>query len=77
MDGQFSRRTYPAHAGWGHSTWEECVALARATGVRRLIVTHHAPGRTDRDLARLARTLARAWPGASLARAGQCVAIPA
>lgn len=77
MDGQFTRRTYPAHAGWGHSTWEECVALARGAGVRRLIVTHHAPDRTDRDLARLARRLARAWPGAGLARVGQCVELPA
>ncbi|MCE9613072.1 MAG: MBL fold metallo-hydrolase [Lentisphaerae bacterium] len=75
MDGQYSRGTYAAHAGWGHSTWEECVALARATGVRRLLITHHAPDQTDRALDRLARQVARAWPDATLARTGERVRV--
>lgn len=75
MDGQYSRRTYPAHAGWGHSTWEECVALARNSGVRRLLIAHHAPDQDDRALARLDRQVARVWPAAALARAGQRVRI--
>lgn len=71
MDGQYSRRTYPRHAGWGHSTWEECIALAKATRVKRLLITHHDPAHDDRTLDGLALQIHRAHPQASLARAAQ------
>lgn len=71
MDGQFSTRTYPGHEGWGHSTWQEGVALARATGVQRLLVSHHAPDQDDRAMDRRAAAITRAWRQASTARAGK------
>ena len=37
-------------AGWGHSTHEHSVALARAAGVSRLYMTHHEITRTDDEL---------------------------
>jgi len=33
--------------GWGHSTWEEGVRVARAAGVRTLVLTHHDPDHDD------------------------------
>lgn len=75
MDGQYAHATYAAHAGWGHSTWEEGIALARATGVRRLLVTHHEPEMDDRALDRLAARVKRSWSGARLARAGMTVRV--
>lgn len=39
--------------GWGHSTWKEALAEARASGVRRLILTHHDPLHDDWEIARL------------------------
>ena len=33
--------------GWGHSTWEEGVRVARAAGVRSLVLTHHDPDHDD------------------------------
>ena len=33
--------------GWGHSTWEEGVRVARAAGVRTLVLTHHDPDHED------------------------------
>lgn len=41
---------YPARSGWGHSTFEEAVALAEDAGVRILRLFHHAPERTDPEL---------------------------
>ena len=28
-------------AGWGHSTWEDGIALRRAAGVKRVLMTHY------------------------------------
>ena len=37
----------PSKTGWGHSTWEEGVRVARAAGVRSLVLTHHDPDHDD------------------------------
>ncbi len=73
MDGQYDASSYAAHAGWGHSAWEDGVALARAAAVERLLITHHAPNAADRALDRRARAVARAHPQATLARAGDVI----
>jgi len=70
MDGQYATRTYPGHEGWGHSTWQECVAFARAAGVERLVITHHGPDQDDEELDRKACEVQGAWNRACLARAG-------
>ncbi|MFO0646982.1 MAG: MBL fold metallo-hydrolase [Polyangiales bacterium] len=36
-----------ARVGWGHSTWEAAVELARAAGVGQLVLFHHDPSRSD------------------------------
>ena len=36
--------------GWGHSSWEESVRLAKAAGVRQLVLFHHDPDSTDKDV---------------------------
>ncbi len=33
--------------GWGHSTWQEGVAIARETGAKNLVLFHHDPDSTD------------------------------
>jgi len=33
--------------GWGHSTWEEGLALRRAAGVGRVLMAHYSPDYTD------------------------------
>ncbi len=69
-DGAYDARSHPQHLGWGHSTWEKGVELARAAGVGRLLIHHHLPQSDDDDLdARDARIRA-ALPSASLARQG-------
>lgn len=46
-DAQFTAEEYPDHRGWGHSPAEYVVRVAREAGVRRLALSHHAPGRSD------------------------------
>jgi phosphoribosyl 1,2-cyclic phosphodiesterase len=36
--------------GWGHSSWEASVRLAKEAGVRQLVLFHHDPDSTDKDL---------------------------
>lgn len=70
FDGHYSRATYSAFKGWGHSTWEDAVEVARDTAVGQLLVIHHAPDSQDDYLERLDRRLMAVYPGASLARDG-------
>lgn len=46
-DAQYTAREYPDKAGWGHSTYDYVLALARRAGVKRLALTHHDPSRDD------------------------------
>jgi phosphoribosyl 1,2-cyclic phosphodiesterase len=43
-------RDYAQHRGWGHSTWQAGLRLARAAGAGRLGCIHHAPEATDAAL---------------------------
>jgi CheY-like chemotaxis protein len=45
----------PAKRGWGHSTMEYAVDLARAGGVKRLVLFHHDPNRDDAGVDALVR----------------------
>lgn len=49
-DTQYTAAEYPKHRGWGHSTMEYVVDLARAGAVRRLAMFHHDPLRHDAAL---------------------------
>ncbi|CAB1368132.1 MBL fold metallo-hydrolase [Denitratisoma oestradiolicum] len=42
-----------AKRGWGHSTFDYAIALARRAGAKRLVCTHHEPTRTDEALERV------------------------
>jgi CheY-like chemotaxis protein/phosphoribosyl 1,2-cyclic phosphodiesterase len=46
-EAQYTEEEYPAHKGWGHSTLDDAVRDAAASGVKRLAMTHHDPDHTD------------------------------
>jgi len=75
MDGQFGRANYERFKGWGHSTWEDVVEVAREVGARRLLVGHHSPDRDDESLRKMEQVVTAAMPGASLARGGMEVVL--
>jgi ribonuclease BN (tRNA processing enzyme) len=52
-DAQYSAAERAARIGWGHSSVDEAVDLAAATGSRRLVLFHHDPGHDDATLERL------------------------
>ena len=54
-DSQYHAPDYPAKAGWGHSTIEYAVDVARVANVKRLVLFHHDPNRDDAGVDALAR----------------------
>lgn len=49
-DAQYTPTEYERHRGWGHSTWENAVLVAREARAERLILFHHDPAHDDRML---------------------------
>ena len=72
-DAHYLPSEYPAHRGWGHSTWPEAAKAARAAGVKRLILTHHDRLRTDAQIARIAAAAKRVFPECEAARPGMTI----
>jgi phosphoribosyl 1,2-cyclic phosphodiesterase/CheY-like chemotaxis protein len=58
-DAQYTAAEYSSKVGWGHSSVEYVVKLARHAGVKRIALTHHDPLRDDDDVERVV-ALARA-----------------
>ncbi|MEW6730139.1 MAG: MBL fold metallo-hydrolase [Acidobacteriota bacterium] len=61
-DSAFSDAEYVTKHGWGHSTWEEGIKLAKASDVKMLIISHHEPAHDDthmRQVEQLARRVHR------------------
>ena len=69
-DAQYTPDEYPSKVGWGHSTWQAGVELARAAGVAQLVLFHHDPARTDAQLAAIEADARAALPGTIAAREG-------
>lgn len=69
-DANYTDEDYADHIGWGHSTWQEGVRVARAAGVKRLVLFHHDPARSDEMLDRIAAAAQAALPGTIVASEG-------
>ena len=62
-DSQFTPGEIEERRDWGHSDYGAAFAMADKANVKRLILTHHDPARTDlqvTDLASECKALARA-----------------
>lgn len=60
-DAQYTAAEYQGHIGWGHSSIEQVVTLARRAGVGRLVLFHHDPYHSDTDLEALEVEACRLW----------------
>jgi phosphoribosyl 1,2-cyclic phosphodiesterase len=81
-DAQYLPSDMQERRGWGHSTYEEAVALAMAAGAHNLILTHHDPSRSDAEVEKIIEA-ARQQAAASeiphyidAAREGACYRLP-
>jgi CheY-like chemotaxis protein/phosphoribosyl 1,2-cyclic phosphodiesterase len=51
-EAQYTNEEYHKKIGWGHSSLSNACALAKLSGVKRWVVTHHDPQHTDEFLDR-------------------------
>jgi ribonuclease BN (tRNA processing enzyme) len=55
FDAQYHPAELAEHQGWGHSSWRTACRAAIDSGARHLILTHHAPDRTDLEIREIER----------------------
>ena len=58
---------------WGHSTWKAGVEVAKAAGVKRLVMSHHDPDHDDYFLDQIEMQVQNAFPNGLLAREGMAI----
>ncbi|MEM0980625.1 MAG: MBL fold metallo-hydrolase [Cyanobacteria bacterium P01_H01_bin.58] len=56
--------------GWGHSTWQEAVKVAKAANVKQLVIFHHDPLHNDDFMDEVAQDTAEQFPNSVVAREG-------
>lgn len=73
-DAQYTEAEYASPVtpkqGWGHSTWQMAVGVAREAQVGRLALFHHEPEHDDASLERFEKEAQALFPPTVLAREG-------
>lgn len=69
-DSTYTEEEFPDKVGWGHSTWQEAVRLAKAANVKKLAIFHHDPEHDDTFMDKIAEEAREAWAGAVVAKEG-------
>jgi phosphoribosyl 1,2-cyclic phosphodiesterase len=74
-DAQYTPEEYRGDAGrskvgWGHSTWVAGVEVAKAAGVKKLVLYHHDPQRTDEGVRAIEEHARTVFPASVAAREG-------
>ena len=72
-DGMFTESEYPRCCGWGHSTWQKGVELAKAAGAKALAIIHLHPAHSDVMLRAVEAEMQSEMPTAFVARERQIV----
>ncbi|NQU40445.1 MAG: MBL fold metallo-hydrolase [Lentisphaerae bacterium] len=62
FDAHFTPAEIAHYKGWGHSTWEVGVELAKAADIARLVLTHHSPKRRDAEVDAVVETARASFP---------------
>jgi ribonuclease BN (tRNA processing enzyme) len=69
-DTQYRPDEIEAKRGWGHSTWEQAVEIARRADVEQLLFASHDPSRTDAEVEEMVELAAQRFGATTAARPG-------
>lgn len=75
VDATYTDDELPSHAGWGHSSWQQVVRLAKEAKAKTLCLFHHDPDHDDAFMDRIAAASAAALPGTVVARDGLIISL--
>ncbi len=67
-DASLTDEELPNFAGFGHSTWQEGMRLAKLANAKRYFAFHHLPFRCDNDLDQIHNAINKEMPGSGIAR---------
>ena len=70
-DTTYTDEEMPLRVGYGHSSWQHAIRLAKAAGAQKVAFIHHSPLRTDKELEAIDRMAQSEFPGAFSAQEGQ------
>jgi phosphoribosyl 1,2-cyclic phosphodiesterase len=76
LDTTYTDEELPSHHGWGHSSWQQGVELAKAAHVGRLCLFHHDPDHDDDKMDKIAAKATAMRPGTVAAREGLKLNVP-
>jgi len=65
-DAQYTEEEYTMKKGWGHSTFEQALALAKEAEVGKVFLTHHETTRTDAEVDAIYARLLEDWKDSGL-----------
>jgi phosphoribosyl 1,2-cyclic phosphodiesterase len=54
-DCQYTTEEYQTRVNWGHSTWQAGLAISEKSGVSKLLMIHHDPAHTDKEVRSILR----------------------
>jgi phosphoribosyl 1,2-cyclic phosphodiesterase len=74
-DAQYSDAEYEQKRGFGHSTWEEGVKLAKRCRAARAVLFHHDPSHDDETLARAEAECQKTFDKLSFAKCGEVISL--
>jgi phosphoribosyl 1,2-cyclic phosphodiesterase len=74
-DAQYTRDELKEKKGWGHSSWEQAVEVARQANVKRLALFHHDPEHNDAFILNMEKECQKRFPDAFFAREGMEIEI--
>lgn len=69
-DDEYSGKTGKSHEGWGHSTWQDAVRIAKAASAGRLVLFHHEPNHNDDFIEAMEAMAKKEFAGTIAAREG-------
>lgn len=72
-DGMFAPEEYSKFVGWGHSTWVEGIAIAKAAKAKELLITHHNPISDDATLYKAEAEAQAVFPNVRFAKMGDVI----
>jgi phosphoribosyl 1,2-cyclic phosphodiesterase len=67
-DAQYTPEEYARFKGWGHSTWQEAVEVARECNVKQLVLFHHDPNHDDAMISGILENARSCFPRTIAAR---------
>ena len=74
-EAQYTSSELKQRMGWGHSSYEQAIEVAKRAGAKKLVMTHHDPDHDDAFLTEIEKNCQKLFADCMLAREGMDIKI--